>query len=188
MLDKKLISPSLFRSAVSNTVKKADGEINLRQSAKDLKTDIKKYFTDPSTSTFEKRGFIVKDIVGEIAKNIPKESQAAIAEFLGGDKLRSVAKGNTVLKGGKPGSQSLVDLIAKVAAEKLTKGLSVGDVYAVIEINGEVEVNKDSHPSYPFHIALKDGTQPILHLPKKLLVKVQGVGQIKNLQRKKKQL
>ena len=167
MLDKKLISPSLFRSAVSNTVKKADGEINLRQSAKDLKTDIKKYFTDPSTSTFEKRGFIVKDIVGEIAKNIPKESQAAIAEFLGGDKLRSVAKGNTVLKGGKPGSQSLVDLIAKVAAEKLTKGLSVGDVYAVIEINGEVEVNKDSHPSYPFHIALKDGTQPILHLPKK---------------------
>ena len=165
MLDKKLISPSLFRSAVSNTVKKADGEINLRQSAKDLKTDIKKYFTDPSTSTFEKRGFIVKDIVGEIAKNIPKESQAAIAEFLGGDKLRSVAKGNTVLKGGKPGSQSLVDLIAKVAAEKLTKGLDVGDVYAVIEINGEVEVKKDSHPSYPFHIALKDGTQPILHLP-----------------------
>jgi hypothetical protein len=165
MLDKKLISPSLFRSAVSNTVKKADGEINLRQSAKDLKIDIKKYFTDPSTSTFEKRGFIVKDIVGEIAKNIPKESQAAIAEFLGGDKLRSVAKGNTVLKGGKPGSQSLVDLIAKVAAEKLTKGLDVGDVYAVIEINGEVEVKKDSHPSYPFHIALKDGTQPILHLP-----------------------
>ena len=165
MLDKKLISPSLFRSAVSNTVKKADGEINLRQSAKDLKIDIKKYFTDPSTSTFEKRGFIVKDIVGEIAKNIPKESQAAIAEFLGGDKLRSVAKGNTVLKGGKPGSQSLVDLIAKVAAEKLTKGLDVGDVYAVIEINGEVEVKKDSHPSYPFHVALKDGTQPILHLP-----------------------
>ena len=79
MLDNNLISPSLFRSAVSTAVKKAKGEIDLRQSAKDLKTDIKKYFTNPNTSTFEKRGFVVKDIVGEIAKNLPKESQAAIA-------------------------------------------------------------------------------------------------------------
>ena len=166
MLDKKLISPSVFRAAASTTIKKAGGEINLRQSAKDLKSDIKKYFTDPTTSTFEKRGFIVKDIVGEIAKNLPKESQASIAKFLGGDVTRSVAKGNTTLKGGKPGSQALVELVAKMAAEKLTKGLNTGDVYAVIEVNGEVVVKKDSHPSYPFHIALKDGSKPVLHLLK----------------------
>jgi len=164
MLDNNLISPSLFRSAVSTAVKKAKGEIDLRQSAKDLKTDIKKYFTNPNTSTFEKRGFVVKDIVGEIAKNLPKESQAAIAEFLGGDVNKNVGVGNTK-KGVKgPGSQSLVDLIAKIAAEKLTKGLSVGDVYAAIEVNSEVEVNEDSHPSYPFHISLKDGSKPVLHL------------------------
>jgi hypothetical protein len=164
MLDNNLISPSMFRSAVSIAVKKAEGKINLRQSAKDLKTDIKKYFTNPNTSTFEKRGFVVKDIVGEIAKNLPKESQAAIAEFLGGDVNKNVGVGNTK-KGVKgPGSQSLVDLIAKVAAEKLTKGLNVGDVYAAIEINSEVEVNEDSHPSYPFHISLKDGSKPVLHL------------------------
>ena len=164
MLDNNLISPSMFRSAVSIAVKKAQGKINLRQSAKDLKTDIKKYFTNPNTSTFEKRGFVVKDIVGEIAKNLPKESQAAIAEFLGGDVNKNVGVGNTK-KGVKgPGSQSLVDLIAKVAAEKLTKGLNVGDVYAAIEINSEVEVNEDSHPSYPFHISLKDGSKPVLHL------------------------
>lgn len=164
MLDNKLISPSLFRSAVSSAVRKAKGEINLRQSAKELKADIKKYFTDPNTSTFEKRGFIVKDIVADIAKNLPKESQAAVAAFLGGDSKKNVGVGNTPVGVRSPGSQSLVDLIAKMAAEKLTKGLNVGDVYAAIEINSEVEVRKDSHPSYPFHISLKDGSKPILHL------------------------
>jgi len=164
MLDNKLISPSLFRSAVSSAVRKAKGEINLRQSAKDLKADIKKYFTDPNTSTFEKRGFVVKDIVATIAKNLPKESQAAIAEFLGGDIQKNVGVGNTPAGVRGPGSQSLVDLVAKMAAEKLTKGLNVGDVYAAIEVDGEVEVREDSHPSYPFHIALKGGGKPILHL------------------------
>jgi len=52
-----------------------------------------------------------------------------------------------------------------VAAEKLTKGLNTGDIYAIVEINGPVEVKKDTHPSYPFHISLKDGSKPILHLP-----------------------
>ena len=181
MLDNKLISASNFRSAVSSAVKKAGGSINLRQSARDLKTDIQKYFTDPNTTTFEKRGFVVKDIVGEIAKNLPKEDQAAIAEFLGGDKSRSVGKGKTELVSGKPGSQALVELVAQVAAERLTKGLKTGDVYAVIEVNGPVEVKKDTHPSYPFHISLKDGSKPILHLPQtresgtKVLVQKSGV-------------
>jgi len=181
MLDKKLISASNFRTAVSSAVKKYGGSINLRQSARDLKTDIQKYFTDPTTSTFEKRGFIVQELVGEIAKNLPKEDQAAIAEFLGGDKSRSVGKGKTELVSGKPGSQALVELVAQVAAEGLTKGLKTGDVYAIVEINGPVVVKKDSHPSYPFHISLKDGSKPILHLPQnresgsKVLVQKSGV-------------
>ena len=166
MLDNNLISPSMFRSAVSTAVKKAEGKIDLRQSAKDLKTDIKKYFTNPNTSTFEKRGFVVKDIVNNIANNLAQESKSAIVSFLGGDIKKNLGVGNTPAGVRGPGSQSLVDLIAKIAAEKLTKGLTVGDVYAAIEINSEVEVNEDSHPSYPFHIALKDKSKPILHLLK----------------------
>ena len=164
ILDNNLISASMFRSAVSTAVKKAKGQINLRQSAKDLKTDIQKYFTDTTTSTFKDRGFIIKDIVNYLAKNLAPESQAAVAAFLGGDAKKNVGVGNTPVGVKSPGSQSLVDLIAKIAAEKLTKGLNVGDVYAAIEINSEVEVRKDSHPSYPFHISLKDGSKPILHL------------------------
>ena len=160
MLDNNLISPSLFRSAVSTAVRNAGGNINLRQSAKNLKQDVNKYFTDPKTTTFEKRGFIIEDIVGELAKNLPKESRKAIISFLNGDTNKTLAKKTSATANG------LVDLIARIAAEQLTKGLNVGDVYAVIEINGEVEVTQDSHPSYPFHIALKDKSNPILHLLK----------------------
>lgn len=160
MLDNNLISPSLFRSAVSTAVRNAGGNINLRQSAKDLKQDVNNYFTDPTTTTFEKRGFIIEQIVGEVAKNLPKESKKAIITFLNGDANKSLAKDSSATANG------LVDLIARIAAEQLTKGLNTGDVYAVIEVNGEVEVTKDSHPSYPFHIALKDKSNPILHLLK----------------------
>jgi|15BtaG_2_1085339.scaffolds.fasta_scaffold00299_10 hypothetical protein len=183
MLDEKLIRPSLFRRAAiksikierAKVIKKAkqdakkkketyipvtDKEISLRNSAKDLKSDINKFFTDATTSTFETRGNIVKGMLAEIANNIDKNKQKEIAKFLGGDVNKKVGVGNTNLQ------QSFADLVSNIASEKLTKGLSVGDVYAVIEINSEVEVNEGSHPSYPFHISLKDGSNPILHLPK----------------------
>ena len=160
MLDEGLVSPSNFRAAVSSAVKRAGGEIDLRGSSKKLKADVNKYFSDPSTTTFEKRGNIVESIVGEIAKSLPKESRPKVVQFLGGDPNKSVGATKT------PKSQRLVDLVAGVAAEKLTKGLSVGDVYAVIEVDGEVEVVKGDHKSYPWHVRMKDGSKPILHLPK----------------------
>ena len=160
MLDEGLVSPSNFRAAVSSAVKKFGGEINLRGSSKKLKADVNEYFSDPSTTTFKKRGNIVESIVGEIANSLSKELRPKVVQFLGGDPNKSVGVGNT------PKSQSLVDLVAGVAAEKLTKGLSVGDVYAVIEVDGEVEVVKGDHKSYPWHVKLKDGGKPILHLPK----------------------
>ena len=160
MLDEGLVSPSNFRAAVSSAVKKFGGEIDLRGSSKKLKADVNKYFSDPSTTTFEKRGNIVESIVGKIADSLPKELRPKVVQFLGGDPNKSVGVGKT------PKSQSLVDLVAGVAAEKLTKGLKTGDVYAVIEVDGEVEVVKGDHKSYPWHVKLKDGSKPILHLPK----------------------
>ena len=193
MLENNIISTDIFKSAVSqailneenilaekkkNDIAKAKKEgkeliepktnskkVVLSKSISELLGSSKKYFTDPKTTTFETRGNVVKGIVSEIAKSFTtKQSKKSLAEFLGGDTSRSVGVGNTKLKSGKPGSQALVDLIAKIAAEGLTKGLNVGDVYAVIEINSEVAVKEDSHPSYPFHISMKNGKKPILHL------------------------
>ena len=165
MLDNGLISLSDFRSAVSSAVKTFGGEISLRGSAKQLKEDVNNYFSNPKESTFQKRGDVVKKIIETIAQSKnTKINKDKIIDFLGGDKNKGIV--SKVTSENKNRNQSLSDLISGVASEKLTKGLNVGDVYAIIEVNGEVTVKEDSHPSYPFHVVQKDGKKPILHLPK----------------------
>ena len=152
---------SIMKLKAKKVSESRKGFIKLGSNAKELKNDIKEYFSDPSTSTFETRGNVVKDILGILSQSKSvKENSKEIIELIGGDVTKNLAKGNTKL------SQSLGDLVAGVAAEQLTKGLSVGDVYGIIEVNSEVEVIEDSHPSYPFHIRLKDGSSPKLILPK----------------------
>ena len=179
MLDSGLITPSSFRAAVSSSVIKAGGKINLRQSAKDLKIDVEKYFSDSTTTTFKDRGFVVNDIITALAKALKsplnkdlnkserslvkqkeKENKVKIINFLGGDISKGLGAGTT------PKSQSLVDLIAKIVGEKLVKGLNTGDVYAVVEVDGEVEVVEGDHKSYKGFIKQKNGNPPILHLLK----------------------
>jgi len=121
--------------------------------------ELNAYFKNPKASTFVMRGDVLRNIISSIAKKIPVENKQKVVEFLGGDTNKSVGAGSTAK------SQALVDLVTGVASEKLTKGLSSGDIYAVIEVNDEVEVVEDSHPSYPYHVRTKSG-KPILHLPK----------------------
>ena len=188
MLDEKLISPSLFRSSVTESIKKeqaavikqakakakknkqkyipiVDKPVNLRNSAKDLKADIKKFFTDPTTSTFMTRGNIVKNINSSIINGVKsmkdKEKIRAIAKFIGGDEARPVGVNTSKIVSG---TQGLTDLLATLVAEKLTKGLNIGDVYAVIEVDGKVDVIPSSHPSYPFHIVQLNKKKPKLIL------------------------
>ena len=179
LLDSGLITPSSFRAAVSSSVIKAGGKINLRQSAKDLKIDVEKYFSDSTTTTFALRGLVVNDIITALAKGLTsplnkdlskserllvkqkeKENKGKIINFLGGDISKGLGAGTT------PKSQSFVDLIAKVVGEKLVKGLNTGDVYAVIEVDGEVEAVEGDHKSYKGFIKQKNGNPPILHLLK----------------------
>lgn len=121
--------------------------------------ELNAYFKNPKSSTFVMRGDVLRNIISGIAKKIPAKNKQKVVDFLGGDTNKSVGVGST------DKSQALVDLVTGVASEKLTKGLSSGDVYAVIEVNDEVEIVEDSHPSYPYHIRTKSG-KPILHLPK----------------------
>lgn len=165
MIDKGLVSPSDFRSAVSESIKRFGGNISLNGSAKQLKEDVNNYFSDPKSSTFEVRGSVLGSIINSLAKSKnTKLNKDKIIEFLGGDKNKGLVALTT--KENKSKNQSLSDLISGVAAEQLTKGLNVGDVYAVIEVDGEVMVKEDSHPSYPFHIVPVGKNKPVLHLPK----------------------
>ena len=168
MLDAGLFSLSDFRSAVRSAVKSAGGDIKLSPngSAKQLKEEIDNFFKDVNSSTFEKRGNVLRAIIANLAKSeSAKNNKKEIIAFLDGDKNKGLGVGVT------PNSQSLVDLIAKVSAEKLTKGLNTGDIYAVIEIDGKVDVFQDEHQSYPYHIKIVDDngkvskTKPVLILP-----------------------
>lgn len=157
--------PDTVMQSIKEKAKKVSesnkGFIKLSSESKQLKTDIETYFSDPSTSTFETRGNVIKDLIGRLSQSKSiKENFKKIIDLLGGDNTKKLGKDKTKT------SESLADLIAGVASENLTKGLNVGDVYAIIEVNGEVKVKKDSHPSYPFHVVQKDGKKPILHLPK----------------------
>ena len=159
MIDKGLISAYDFRKAVSASIKKNGGQIRLTGDALALKEQVDEYFSDPKTTTFQRRGDVMRDILGALSQSQSiKNNNDAIVSMLGGNPDKKIAKKDGIK------SQGLTELVAGVASEQLTKGLSIGDVYAVIEVNSEVEVVEDSHPSYPFHIRVKDGSKPVLHL------------------------
>ena len=169
MIDAGLFSLSDFRSAVRSAVKSSGGSISLSPngSAKVLKSEVDDFFKDVTSSTFEKRGNVLRDIVSNLAKSeSAKNNKNEIISFLDGDKNKGLGVGKTEK------SQSLIDLIAKTSAEKITKGLNTGDIYAVIEIDGKVKVVQDSHQSYPYHIKIVDENgnvstkKPVLILPK----------------------
>jgi predicted GNAT family N-acyltransferase len=169
MIDAGLFSLSDFRSAVRSAVKSSGGSISLSPngSAKVLKSEVDNFFKDVTSSTFEKRGNVLRDIVSNLAKSeSAKTNKTEIIKFLNGDESKGLGVGKTEK------SQSLIDLIATTSAEKLTKGLNTGDVYAVIEIDGKVKVVQDSHQSYPYHIKIVDengnisNKKPVLILPK----------------------
>ena len=101
----------------------------------------------------------MRDFLGVLSQSQSiKNNNDAIVSMLGGNPDKKIAKKDGIK------SQGLAELVAGVASEQLTKGLSTGDVYAVIEVSSEVVVVEDSHPSYPFHIRVKDGSKPVLHL------------------------
>lgn len=169
MLDAGLFSLSDFRAAIRLAVKDAGGNISLSQngSAKTLKNELDTFFSDVTSSTFEKRGNVLRAIIANLAKSeSASKNKAEIIKFLNGDTSKGLGVGVT------PKSQSLVDLVANVSAEQLTKGLSTGDIYGVIEINGEVDIFEDKHQSYPYHIKMVDNNgnvsseKPVLILPK----------------------
>ena len=193
MLDNNIFSASEFRAAVSRAVTREQARLTtkakkdkkpapkfkpfkLRKSAKDIKKDIVKLFSDEKSGTFETRGNIVKGIADSLAAaKLTSEQQLRAAEFLGGDTKRKVGVGSTVqAKTGKALQQGLSDLLALAMAENITKGLSTGDIYGVIEVNQKVKTFDSKHPSYDKTIKIVDENgkpiegkegKPILHLP-----------------------
>jgi hypothetical protein len=171
LLDDNLISLSDFRNAINQTLKdnpktKAKIKVSGTQSAADLKAAINSLFDDVSKSSFDNRGTLVKSLIANIGKTkSAKQNSKAIQEFFGGDVNKSLSWSKAGVSSKEASTkESIIDLVAGVSREELTKGLNGGDIYAAIEVTEEVQVVKDSHQSYPYHIKTKSGKSPKLIL------------------------
>jgi hypothetical protein len=162
LLKRGLISKSDFRKAAFNAIKEKGGDISLSGSSDQMISQFDEYMKDQTSTTFEVRGLVSKMIISNLSKSEKfKENQNKIIDFIGAEQGKNL----TFDTDGKK-SQSFLQSIANVFREPITKGLETGHVYGVIEVNSEVAWREDSHESYPIHIYTKDGSKPILHLPK----------------------
>jgi hypothetical protein len=156
-VDKKLISLSDFRKALTDVGKKYNIDFDGRLDAKSIHDDIAKKFFGVTDSTFSKRGFFVQDVIDHLAKNSKsaKENIGKIREMLNTEALpKSTERKTGEISFAKEG---IVDAIGHLLSDNITVGVKNSEAYATIEIKHPVEVfnlNKEQggHESYPFHL------------------------------------
>lgn len=166
LLTQNIIPKAVVRSAVSKVVKEfGGGNIDLTGTSKQMVVQLRKFFGNKNNATFEARGTVMERIIAEIGMDKRlgdlKKKNSKLTKILGGDPSKTLVGGKT-----SKTANSLIDLIASIAAEQITKGLNTGDIYAVIEVDGKVEYYPGKHASYPAHIRQVNGKPPTLHLPK----------------------
>ena len=166
LLNKNILPKAVVRTAVNKVIKDfGGGNVNLTGSSKQMISQLRKFFGDKKNATFEARGTVMERIITEIGMDKRlgdlKKKDSKLTKILGGDIYKTLVGGKT-----SKTANSLVDLIASLAAEDITKGLNTGDIYGVIEVDGKVEYYPGDHPSYPAHIRQVNGNPPVLHLPK----------------------
>lgn len=175
MVDKKLISISDFRKALTDVGKKYGIDFNGKLDAKSIHTDISNKFFGVKDSTFAKRGFFVQDIIDHLAENSKsaKDNIEKIRNLLNTEALPK----STERKSGKISfaKEGIIDAIGHLLSDNMTVGVKNSEAYATIEIKHPIEVvdltNKEGgHESYPFHLQQIDENgnkvKPILNVIK----------------------
>ena len=185
IVDKKYVSLSDFRKALTDVGKKYNIDLDGRLDAKAIHDDIAKKFFGVTDSTFAKRGFFVQDVIEHLAKNskTAKDNIGKIRELLNTEALpQSTERKTGDISFAKEG---IIDAIGHLLSDNMTVGVKNSEAYATIEIKHPVEVvnlNKEEggHESYPFHLRQIDENgnkvKPILNV----LGKAQHVTDILN--------
>lgn len=142
----------VLRKSLTAVGKKYGVEFNGKDDAKSIHADIQAKFMNASESSFEGRGYFVKDLVDDIAKNydMPKETVNKLAASFGYDK-----------KMNKFNWTAVEQTIGAATTERVLRGIPSGYAYAVIETKSPVKVKEGSHESYPYHIVTEDGSRPV---------------------------
>lgn len=157
MVDKKLISLSDFRKALTEVGRKYNIDFNGKLEAKAIHSDIAAKFFGVTDSTFSKRGYFVQDIIDHLANNSKsaKDNIVKIRELLNTEVLpQSTERKTGDIDFAKAG---MIDAIGHLLSDDMTVGVKSSEAYATIEINHPVEIvdlkgKEGGHESYPFHI------------------------------------
>jgi len=157
LVDKKYVSLSDFRKALTDVGRKYNIDLDGRLDAKSIHDDIAKKFFGVKDSTFSKRGFFVQDIIDHLAKNSQsaKDNIGKIRTMLNTEALpQSTERKTGEISFAKEG---IIDAIGHLLSDNMTVGVKNSEAYATIEIKHPVEVvnlNKEEggHESYPFHL------------------------------------
>jgi hypothetical protein len=174
-VDKKLVSLSDFRKALTEVGKKYNIDFDGRLDAKSIHDDIAKKFFGVNDSTFSKRGFFVQDVIDNLAKNSKsaKENIGKIRELLNTEALpKSTERKTGEISFAKEG---IIDAIGHLLSDNMTVGVKNSEAYATIEIKHPVKVidlrgKEEGHESYPFHLQQVDENgnkvKPVLNVLK----------------------
>jgi hypothetical protein len=157
LVDKGMIPLKDFRSALISAGKIQGIDFNGKLDSKSIHEDISKKFFGVKDSSFQGRGFFIKDVINHIAKN-SKSVHDNIVEIR--DILNSKEVGRKITFG----EAGISDAIGNLFADQMTQGVPNSHAYATIEISKPVEVVRGKHESYPFHIKQIGGERPKLNI------------------------
>ena len=157
LADKKLISLSEFRNALNAVGKKYKINFDGRADLETIHKDIQDKFFGVENSSFLERGYFVQDVITHLSNN-SKTVHENIEPIRG--LLNSSELGRKIKFAGK----GVSDAIGLLLSDNMTVGVKNSNVYATIEVNKPVVVEKGGHESYPFHIKQSDGSRPILNI------------------------
>jgi hypothetical protein len=165
--DAGIVSAKDLAIAFEKAVAASNGNFVIPDNESAIKSAIENYFEDPTQSTFQRRGDVVRQLISEIGKTKTGKANAKeIQKFFGGDASKKLSFSNSK-NWDDGGSELLKNLIGRMFAEPITHGLEKSSLYAVIPITSKVEFFKSSHKSYPFHLRFEDlKTKPTLVIPK----------------------
>ena len=184
-LNRSLVNAANATESLTKNGKTTTNGLKIKASLKTSQEDTLKLIRAKlaaDKSSFDDRKFFVQSFLGALAKNInPKAADSdGKLKYVNSKKSKETNKklldffksavGFESMKssGGRVSKSNLADAVSYMLGEPLLRGEEITNkVYAVLEINGEVEqTDSNAHESYPKAIKSKDGSKTKLHVLK----------------------
>lgn len=121
----------------------------------------------PDNSTFDERKAFSDALINNIVEVIKgTKAEQILGQFFDKGILNtSFQQQGRIDKRYKLSKTNVIQSISEMLSEPMLKGSKTGQVYAILEVDGQVEpIKSDKHESYPMAIRSKEGNKTTLHI------------------------